>query len=88
MSNLIPNDTKGHSSDDILDIKQSVTNEFDTEILLAKIDQVKKLREVNEDYETKIEKLEDEIKLLKQQNHQLIQKLDGGFRCIALRWFS
>lgn len=93
MSNLVAS-IKGHSCDDVLhikgslDIKQSVTNEFDTEILLAKIEQVKKLREVNEDYETKIEELEDELKLLKQQNHQLIQRLDGGFRCIALRWFS
>eukprot|EP00486_Rosalina_sp_Unknown_P002588 CAMPEP_0201568910 /NCGR_PEP_ID=MMETSP0190_2-20130828/10251_1 /ASSEMBLY_ACC=CAM_ASM_000263 /TAXON_ID=37353 /ORGANISM="Rosalina sp." /LENGTH=453 /DNA_ID=CAMNT_0047990593 /DNA_START=87 /DNA_END=1448 /DNA_ORIENTATION=- len=91
MSNLMAS-VKGSSTDDVLHInglKQSVTKEiFDTDILLAKIEQVKKLREVNEDYETKIEELEDEVKLLRQQNHQLIQRLDGGFRCVALRWFS
>lgn len=91
LSNLMAS-VKGNSTDDVLHInglKQSVTKEiFDTDILLAKIEQVKKLREVNEDYETKIEELEDEVKLLRQQNHQLIQRLDGGFRCVALRWFS
>ena len=83
-----PSKTTQGSNDDHIFIKQSSTNEYDTEKLLAKIEQVRKLKEISKDQDVLIKEYETEIKLLKQQNQQLVQKLDSGFQCIAFKWFS
>eukprot|EP01084_Bolivina_argentea_P230398 388648_1 len=85
-------DSDIHSKNDVNNddpfIKQSMTHEYETDLLTAKIDEIHKLQEINIDNEELIEKLEEEIKILTKRNHELRSTLDGGFRCVSLKWFS
>eukprot|EP00484_Ammonia_sp_Unknown_P030682 CAMPEP_0197050128 /NCGR_PEP_ID=MMETSP1384-20130603/25101_1 /TAXON_ID=29189 /ORGANISM="Ammonia sp." /LENGTH=251 /DNA_ID=CAMNT_0042482495 /DNA_START=63 /DNA_END=818 /DNA_ORIENTATION=+ len=66
-------------------LAQSATNEIvDTQFMMAQIEEIEKLNQINHDNEALIHHLRREIHQLKIQNKRLVERTSSGFKCIGL----